>query len=161
MNVNDMRNQEHDRAAYALKCVNEICADYPAMKKEYRSLVLQTPVRIHTAGLCQTLAFYCSKMKDKDDNTHEPKPNHFLKTVLHIIKWLSRDPRGAVPGAWNECASDASAMFSTALLDKNHQTIMTATREAQALATWLKRFVEARIEETTTTVESQTGDNNA
>lgn len=156
MNLNDMKNQEHDRAAYALKCVNEICGVYPAMKKEYRSLVLQTPIRIHTAGLCQTLAFYCSKMKDKDDNTNAFKPNHYLKMVLHVMKWLSRDPLGAVPDTWGESASDTFALFSAALLNKDHQTVMAATQEAQALATWFKRFAEAKIEEVLPLDEPQT-----
>ena len=128
------RNLQHDRARYAYKSIKEVPAQ---IQKDYRSEVMSTPVRIHDAGLMQTLAFYCSKMKL--DESGEEKNPHFSMLALHIMKWILNDE------AERRGKKDALKLFSSLLTCSDEEMILH-TQEAIEVTQWLKRFADARIE---------------
>jgi len=139
MPVNQI-NLKHARAEYAYRCVTDVLRLGDQVKK-YKTLILNTPVRIQSSGLMQTLAFSCSKM--------EKNPHH-QQLVLHMAKWVLRDK--AIRGiaidtrSWEENRDETMGLFEL-LLSQPDEVMMQFTREALEVTQWLKRFADARIEE--------------
>ena len=135
------RNLQHDRAKYAHDCIENVLAKekekaFEGISEKYKSEVMSTPVRIHDAGLMQTLAFYCSKMKVENGKEKNP---HFSMLALHIMKWILNDE------AERTGREDALNLFSS-LLDQSDEEMILHTQEAIEVTQWLKRFADARIE---------------
>ncbi len=128
------RNLQHDRTRYAYESIKAVPA---RVQKDYRSEVMSTPVRIHDAGLMQTLAFYCSKMK-LDESGKEKNP-HFSMLALHIMKWILNDE------AEGKGREDALNLFSSLLACSDEEMILH-TQEATEVTQWLKRFADAMLE---------------
>ena len=113
-------SQEQERARYAFEQVKNIPGP---TGKEYRSLVLQAPERIHQCGLLQTLAFHLSKEKDSQHSL-------FLQ---HLLGWFF----GKKIIKKNNIRSSYKK-----LLDLSSTEIMQKTQESKKLVFWLKRFAE-------------------
>jgi len=118
-----LRTLDQRRAAYAWDAVYGLTEGW----REYRDLVRKLPAMIQANGLGQTLAFLMTNAS---------------KRVLyrHLEAWLcQRAPAPVYP-------PDAGARpdLMRALSQGDSLTLRRATREAQALAVWLKRFAEAR-----------------
>lgn len=131
-----MENQEHKRASYAWRCIEDIDNKLNQKEREkYHTLVSSLPTRLQTTGLMQTLAFNCSKM-DKD------KKPYFVKLNAHLMKWILGET-GAT--AWNENAAQVYQTFTTTILnDLGTEKLMIHTRQTLDLAIWLKRFAEGK-----------------
>ncbi len=131
------RDLEHKRAKYACRCIEDI--DDKAFRKDYHPLVSSLPTRLQTIGLLQTLTFNCSKMQGKNGD----KPQ-FVKLNLQIMKWLLK-PEIRETCTWEEDATATFKLFKDNMLDQlGTEKKMLYTREAIALAIWLKRFAEAQ-----------------
>ena len=124
------RNIKHECAEYAYKCITKVMETNSSVQKDYRSEVMSTGTRIHSAGLMQTLTFYCSKISDK-------KP-HFKELALHIMKWILR---GEKP-----ISSGEPLPLLEFLLGQPDDKMMYFTEEAMEVTQWLKRFADARLE---------------
>lgn len=129
------RNVKHECAEYAYKCITKVLESSKAnpnidIQKDYRSEVMSTGTRIHSAGLMQTLAFYCSKIKgDK---------LHFSKLALHIMEWILRNEKLGNSGE--------PLPLLELLLGQPDDKMMYFTEEAMEVTQWLKRFADARLE---------------
>ena len=129
------RNIKHECAKYAYERITKVLESSKAnpnidIQKDYRSEVMSTGTRIHSAGLLQTLTFYCSKISDK-------KP-HFKELVLHIMEWILRNEK---PGN----SKDPLPLLEF-LLGQPDDKMMYFTEEAMEVTQWLKRFADARLE---------------
>lgn len=96
-------------------------------RKRYGTLARKLPGMIQTSGLGQTLAFLFSK------GSGEPnKPEHLLFTQLagHLRENFSQFP---------------AANPMQLVIDLSPTDYRSATREAFAVAEWLKRFAEGRL----------------
>ncbi len=113
------RNLEHERAAYAYDCIQDIKKNYPDIEGKYRSAVLSSGALIQKAGLMQTLAFYLSKK------------NHYEELADHILCWIQCHSHKGEP----------KLMFNQ-LLHLNDEAMIEKNMETMALVTWLKRFAE-------------------
>jgi CRISPR-associated protein Cmr5 len=80
------------------------------------------------SGLGQTLAFLFSK---GERNADKPEQMLFTQLTEHLRSRLRPAPTGD---------------FMVAVLDLSPAAYRTATREALAVADWLKRFAEGRLE---------------
>ncbi|MBW8878460.1 MAG: type III-B CRISPR module-associated protein Cmr5 [Acidobacteria bacterium] len=121
-----MATQEQERAAFALKKVEEIDKD----KAKFKTQLLKLPARLHNNGLGQTVAFYLSAGKEKPE--------------VIICGWIE---------AWLQ---DRRIYLGGRLIDniagqrlppdEAEVRYREASVEVRALAVWLKRFAEAFIE---------------
>jgi len=134
------KNLEYERAEYGYKCIKDIIDNHEAIKKEYRSDLLQTPARIYNSGLLQTLTFYCSKMK-----MERGRKNHFIPLNLHIMKWILRGELGTAREMWNENPDAIWNMYRTRILGQPENK-MRYTERAMSVIVWMKRFAEGMIE---------------
>lgn len=134
-------NLEHERAEYALKCVNSIkeLTFNDNFKGKYASEVKQTSTRLQTAGLLQTLAFYCSKMKDKEGESE--KNNHFVYLVTHLLGYILATPDSPVS------ANNAWKLYQELLNEtKDPARLMDYTEKAKSVTRWLMRFAATMLE---------------
>jgi CRISPR type III-B/RAMP module-associated protein Cmr5 len=133
-------NLEHERAEYALGCINSI-KELPfdgKFKKDYASEVKQTRARLRTAGLLQTLAFYCSKMKDKERSEQK---KHFVYLVTHLLGYILTTPSGEVS------ANNAWKLYRKLLEEtKEPAQLMDYTQRARSITRWLMRFAATVLE---------------
>lgn len=118
------------RAKVAWGWVTAAEARFPKEKerKRYGTLARKLPTYLQVSGLGQTLAFLFSKgERDKD------KPESLLLSQLsdHLRSRLSPPPTGEI---------------MSAILELSPAAYRTATREALAIADWLKRFAEGRLD---------------
>ncbi|MHA1216773.1 MAG: type III-B CRISPR module-associated protein Cmr5 [Candidatus Thorarchaeota archaeon] len=138
------RSTKHDCAAYAYSCISDILANLKDCQDKYRSEVMSTGTRIHEAGLMQTLAFYCSKMK-------EDSSPHFQRLALHLMKWILRGAevkgRAVDTSRWDDDRQRTLSLFEV-LLEQRDESMMLLTADAKEVAQWLKRFADARLEGT-------------
>ncbi|GMT50092.1 MAG: hypothetical protein IEMM0008_1631 [bacterium] len=113
------RNLEHERAAYAYDCIQDIKNNHPDVEGKYRSAVLSAGALIQKAGLMQTLAFYLSKK------------NHYEELADHILCWIQcHNHKGQTKLVFKQ------------LLYLNDEAMIEKNMETMALITWLKRFAE-------------------
>ena len=120
-----MSTLELERAKFALEKINGVkdAADHAKYRIELRDL----PARLHSAGLGQTIA---SLLASADN-----KPRQTIYTWLQ--EHLRKRPVGYPAGSkLIDCIVGAA---------ETNTDYMTASREARALATWLKKFAEAFI----------------
>lgn len=122
------RNLEHKRAEYAFECITEITGwdkneQEKNAQKKYRSTALSCSALIQKSGLMQVMAFYLSKT--------EPQK----KLAEHILRWV----------IYQRHNGNAVELFNL-LITSNDVLLMQMTMEAQAIAKWLKRFAEGRLE---------------
>jgi len=129
-----MSTLELERAKFALQKIKEIenGDDRDLYKTELRDL----PARLHSAGLGQTVASLLASQQ-----------KHKARKAIYdwLGEWLRKPPISYPVGK------------STALIDcivgrnlpsdAKPASYMAASREARALATWLKKFAEAFIVE--------------
>lgn len=121
-----MENIEHERAKEAWSCVDYVNSEEgDKFKKEYRSVVMKTPIMIITNGLGQTLAFL--KAKGKNDKN---KPEE--KLYRDIENWLDRRVQWKAKGE----------LMEKIIVLPNNQ-FRFATAEALSFLSWLKRFADA------------------
>lgn len=136
--ITEERNLKHETAKYAYECIEDVVTS-DTKEDKYRSEVMQTGFRLYGAGLMQTLAFYCSKMK---------KDKHFRKLSLHLLKWTLRDEvinKGMINcSQWNENEAQTMGLFSV-LLDKSDDEMRFYAQRAMDVTEWLKRFAEAKL----------------
>jgi CRISPR-associated protein Cmr5 len=120
---------EQERAAQALKCVNEARG-----AGEYGSLARKAPADIQSNGLGQTLAFWRSKGWEKS----QPKHNGHTLIYNHLSEWVCKRM------GWDEKAKPHGLLdWLTTCTTADYRR---ATAEAQAFLVWLKRFAEAELE---------------
>lgn len=125
---------EQQRAAFALEHVESVKDRDDAAK--YKTQLLKLPSRLHNSGLGQTVAFYLASGQDSPEAT----------ICTWLQQWLGRDVYAQAGGGrlidWitghhqslREGNGDAALLYRQ------------ASREARAMAVWLKRFAEAFIE---------------
>lgn len=131
-------NLEHERAEHALRCVTEI-ERIGRLKDKYSSEAKQTDTRLQTAGLLQTLAFYCSKMKDRQEDGAET--NHFVYLVVHLLGYVLT----ATPGSIS--AAEAWKLYQKLLKEAGDAgQLMYYTQRAKSLTRWLTRFSTTMLE---------------
>jgi CRISPR/Cas system CMR-associated protein Cmr5 small subunit len=126
---------ELDRAKFALEKINSVkgVPDHGKYRIELRDL----PARLHSAGLGQTVA---SLLASRDDAA---------TTIYEWLEvWLSQPP---VSYPVEFPTTKTSRRLIDCIVARNppadspKPSYMTASREARALATWLKKFAEAFI----------------
>jgi len=151
---------EQKRARFAYESVSKVKEEKSEIQKKYSSYVKSSPVMILSNGLANTLAFYLSKMKLKDDtdykivlreleNYKNNQPNKFENKsdriayaylYTHISVWLakkSNDGKGLTEGY-----DPLKYIIEKADVFK----VMQLTQEATALLNWMKRFADAMLE---------------
>jgi CRISPR type III-B/RAMP module-associated protein Cmr5 len=126
-----MSTLDLDRAKFALQKIEEIknVEGHDRYKAELQGL----PARLHSAGLGQTVA---SLLASQQEN----KPR--AKIYSWLEEWLRNPPVNyPAKSPLIDCivGRDLPA-------DSRPASYMTASHEARALATWLKKFAEAFIE---------------
>lgn len=121
-----MQTIQQERAAYALKKVNEAIAQ-KLKYKEYKSHASSFPAMIHMNGLGQAAAFIYSKGKKDEEYRH-------LYSLLS--DWLKED---------------GQPYYKMDLLEgitqKDMESYRLAQIEALALMDWVKKFAKAFMEE--------------
>jgi CRISPR type III-B/RAMP module-associated protein Cmr5 len=126
-----MSTLELDRARFALQKIEEIknVEGHDRYKAELRDL----PARLHSAGLGQTVA---SLLASQQENKPRAK----------IYSWLEEWLRNAPVGYPAQLPLIDCIVGRNLPADSKPASYMTASHEARALATWLKKFAEAFIE---------------
>lgn len=123
-----LKTLQQQRAKFAYDCVSEIKQqDNNKLKKEYKSLVRGFSSMILQNGLGQSLAF----LKAKGEQHHN-------KLYEHINLWLR-----------NKFASN-NRDFDVLLRIINENASVEYrlyTKEALSFLTWLKKFVEAELDD--------------
>lgn len=118
---------EQQRAAHALKCVNQIKGK-GALEQEYKSVAESLSAIIVMNGLGQAAATLLARAgkKTKDKSAHR-------QLFDHLEEWL--------------CSSSSQTGFRAALMDSivnsDQSTYLHAQAEALALLVWLKKFAQA------------------
>lgn len=155
-----MKTLEQRRAKFAYDAVLEVKNDKSEIQKKYSSYVKSAPVLILSNGLPQTLAFYLSKMKMKDDveytlvkseleNYRNGKPNKFENKFeriayaylyYHISKWLAEESNNGVG------LTSGKDPLKYLISEADVARVMQLTREAIELLNWMKRFADAMLE---------------
>jgi CRISPR-associated protein Cmr5 len=117
---------EQERARRAMECVIEV-SKHETWKGKYGSLARRAPADIQSNGLGQTLAFWKSKPKDKENAILYDHVSTWVCERLN--EWQGKD-------------------LLTQLIAANTTTAdyRRATAEAQAFLIWLKRFAEAELD---------------
>lgn len=113
------RTRDQELAKYAADCI----ASIDTKQKEFKSLVRNFPALIMTSGLSQALAFLNAK--------HEDQHNYLYK---FISKWISK-----------KIYDQESDNVLPLIITNDSLKYRHALQEAMDLATWLKRFAEAKI----------------
>lgn len=120
-----MSTLELDRAKFALEKINGIktAENHDKFRIEMRDL----PARLHSAGLGQTVASLLASRQD-----------HKARGTIYdwLEEWLRKPPVN-YPG---------TSGLIDCIVGNLPAGYMAASREARALATWLKKFAEAFIE---------------
>ncbi len=111
-----MKTRQQERAAEAYSRVKKMEND--GKKKDYGRLCLHLPALIHQCGLCQTVAFFEAKAKEKADSAHF-KVLADLEGVMRTLE-LPKLARNGALGPY-----------------------LQLTREAMRSAEWMKRYAEA------------------
>ncbi|NHW23800.1 MAG: type III-B CRISPR module-associated protein Cmr5 [Archaeoglobales archaeon] len=133
-------NLRHKEAVYALRCVDDVVNNHPDLKSKYRSEARQVSDRIYSAGLVQTLTFYCSKMDwEKDD--------HFQLIFSHLVGWVLSNHGISRPATPHMAPPDAVKILADNFIMINDPSVLILyTERAKALGVWLSRFASAKIE---------------
>lgn len=105
-------------------------------QKEFKSHIKDVPMMIRTNGLAAAFAFVFSKAKR---DTSKQKRDYVA--IEDITKnWLAKpEVMGLQPGA----------VFHETLISLDADNYRLCTREIMALYTWLKRYADGLIKETT------------
>lgn len=134
-----MSTLELDRAKFALQKIEAIknVEGHDRYKAELQDL----PARLHSAGLGQTVA---SLLASQQEN----KPRAAIYSWLE--EWLSKPPV-SYPVKFPVSQTSTPRLIDCIVgrnlpADARPASYMTASREARALATWLKKFAEAFIQ---------------
>jgi len=157
-----MRNLEQERAKFAYEAVAKVKevsdSGNKDIQKKYASYVKSAPVIILTNGLASTLAFYLSKIKEKDTEytkigeklkefengakAFENKVERISYAYLfyQISEWLAKkanNGRGLTRG------KDPLKFICS---EANVHQMMQLEREAINLLNWMRRFADAMLE---------------
>jgi CRISPR type III-B/RAMP module-associated protein Cmr5 len=135
-----MSTLELERAKFALEKIKGIVNSDG--HDRYKTELQDLPARLHSAGLGQTVASLLASQQDE---------NSPRKTIYGWLEeWLSKPP---VNYPIKFPVSDKSTpRLIDCIVGRNlppntkPASYMAASREARALATWLKKFAEAFIE---------------
>lgn len=126
-----------ERADFALRGIETVEQYYTRdVKKlaEYSTLARSLPAMLRVNGLGSTLAFLSAKAKR---NTPQESPPACL--YIQICEWLNQKVRRPDP------PEGAEALFTWLVGENSNSTIYRrAGTEAEQLAIWLRRFVEAK-----------------
>ncbi|WP_042688018.1 type III-B CRISPR module-associated protein Cmr5 [Methermicoccus shengliensis] len=125
-----MRTLEQIRAEFAYKKINEVKGK--PFESEYARYVKNASAMILINGLGNTLAFYLSKSKKKDDESEEE--NAYSTLYKHINEWL------------NErcfCSGDAIEW----IIETDSTKVFQVTQDVLALLNWMKKFAKATLKE--------------
>ena len=120
---------EQQRAAHALKCVNQIKGK-GALEQEYKSVAESLSAIIVMNGLGQAAATLLARagQKAKDKSAHR-------QLFHHLEEWL--------------CSAPSQTGFRAPLMDSivnsDQSTYFHAQAEALALLIWLKKFAQALL----------------
>lgn len=126
---------EQERAAFALGCVEAVRGNETLDNGKYKTQLLKLPARLHNNGLGQTAAYLLAQ----GEKSHEaaiygwlqswlgPKQRKIYEVEAPLMKCLLGKAEGLEE-------SEAESLYRQ------------ASREARALALWLKRFAEAFLE---------------
>lgn len=134
-----MSTLELDRAKFALQKVKGVESDKD--HEQYKTELRDLPARLHSAGLGQTVASLLASQQD-----------HTAREAIHrwLAEWLSKPPVNypvKLPVSRTSTPSLIDCIVGRNLPpDAKPASYMAASREARALATWLKKFAEAFIE---------------
>ena len=133
-------NLEHERAEHALRCVTEI-EGIGRLKDKYASEVKQTATRLQTAGLLQTIAFYCAKTKEKDEDKDGEESNHFVYLVPHLLGYVLGTTVSSVS------PTEAWKLYQQLLEEaKEPAQLMYYTQRAKSVTRWLDHFSTTVLE---------------
>jgi len=130
-----MSRLDLERARFALEQINTVKED-EQHRENYLIELRDLPARLHTAGLGQTVA---SLLASGEKNKAR------LKIYGWLEEWLSRRPIH-YPVNTQEGRHLIDCIVGSKLPDGvRTASYAAASREARALATWLKKFAEAFI----------------
>lgn len=124
-----MSTLELDRAKFALEKIEGIKSVEGSDR--YKAELQKLPARLHSAGLGQTVA---SLLASQQDN----KPRAAIYSWLE--EWLAKPPINYPRGT-----RLIDCIVGNLPLGTKVASYMSASGEARALATWLKKFAEAFI----------------
>lgn len=118
-------SNEQKRARQAWELVKSVP---DSIIKEYSSLAKSSPVMILTNGLGQTLAFFISKSKGK---------NEYSLLYNHLDQWLSKNV------VWSK--SNTAKELIERVINEPSQGYRMVTEESLAFLSWIKRFSGAKV----------------
>jgi CRISPR-associated protein Cmr5 len=122
-------NRDQQRARTAFAEVSAVAdKEKDPFKKSYSTRCRKMPSIIHRSGLCQAIAFYQAKSKDKKDGTV------FQKYLEGLARAVLTNPKANSP-------SDLARLSREAEFGEYHWL----SRDAMQCAIWYKRYAEALI----------------
>jgi CRISPR-associated protein Cmr5 len=127
------QTMQQQRAAYALKRVQDASHNPHINQKEYKSYASQLPAMIHMNGLGQAAAFFRAK-----GGTH-------LELYNVLSNWLCNEQQ-----PYHNC-NDLLEGITTK--DMHHYRLAQA--EAQMLMDWVKKFAKAYMTDETSAQKSE------
>jgi CRISPR-associated protein Cmr5 len=125
------KSLEQRRALYALRCVQAIIGG--GLAENYRRQVESLPVTILQLGLGQAIALQLAA-QDAAQN----------RLVKDLSGWLCGDDEAAPYRGYDQKGKSNIELLS-AIMEHDERTYLRASREALALASWLKRFARALL----------------
>lgn len=123
-----MPTLEQRRASFALKCIRS--DDVKPRQSDYLIELRKLPANLHTLGLGQTAAML---LADGDKKPHRVKIYGWLE------QWLKQPPV-SYP---NRSLIDSITGIDDPAAEALQSKYPAASREARAVAVWLKKFAEA------------------
>lgn len=130
---NQYRDRSQERAKSAWGWVDEAVNNDKKIQGDYGRLARKLPSYLQVSGLGQTMAFLFSGREEKKTTAHEL-----------LFKQLAAHLRGVLQGSRDDGKLPAiRGMEFLVAMDPVQYRV--ATREAQAVAEWLKRCAEGRI----------------
>jgi len=129
-----MSTLELDRAKFALDKIETIKGG--ENRDKFLTELRDLPARLHSAGLGQTVASLLASRE------HEAR-----QTIYKWLEdWLSRSPIGYPVNTKNGPRLIDCIVGRNQPANATPASYLSASREARAVATWLKKFAEAFIE---------------
>ena len=142
---------EQKRASYSYDCVDNI-KNLPFAEK-FKTLVKRTPTLILTNGLGNTLAFLFSKGKDEHIalayiiGRYLFEENEYTKGIFNLSDETFKENFESVKENLSNLKTSMQNPIFKNLIFTDTDKYILATEETLRLLNWLKRFVEAMIED--------------
>ena len=143
---------EQERGKEAWKDIQEV-KSIKGMAKDYRPIARGLNAMIQINGLGQTLGFFYAKSK-KDNGQPDSEKAHY-RILNHLTNWM----RGPFTPTANKIAGGYGGLLFWAIDELTTSAdYRRATTECLAFGLWLSRFAEAELSDSSSTMNSTSGE---